>query len=142
MEYVGNEDTLEEASKIKELKNDVEFVDILFRRFHENVLNCFGFKQGNLPVQLPVQVTPNANTNYNTGSERDRSSDRLPPKGNQITNTMGDLARQTNGTNGNNGSNGNNGTNGNNGSYGTNGTNGNNGTNSTNKKPNNAPLRN
>lgn len=45
MEYIGNEDTLEEASKIKELKNDSEFLGMLYKRFHENVLKCFGFKR-------------------------------------------------------------------------------------------------
>lgn len=44
MEYIGNEDTLEEASHIKELKTDPEFLASLYRRFHENVLKCFGFK--------------------------------------------------------------------------------------------------
>lgn len=44
MEYIGNEDTLEEASHIKELKNDPEFLNMLYKRFHENVLKCFGFK--------------------------------------------------------------------------------------------------
>ena len=44
MEYIGNEDTLEEASNIKELKNDTEFINMLYNRFHENVLKCFGFK--------------------------------------------------------------------------------------------------
>lgn len=44
-DHVGNEDTLEEASKIKELKEDPEFINMLFRRFHEDVLRTFGFKK-------------------------------------------------------------------------------------------------
>jgi predicted transcriptional regulator len=51
MEYVGNEGNLEEASKIKELKNDPEFLEILSRKFQDTVLNAFGFKQQhNIPL--------------------------------------------------------------------------------------------
>lgn len=45
IDYLGNGGTLEEASRIKELKNDPEFVDILYKRFHGNVLDSFGFRQ-------------------------------------------------------------------------------------------------
>jgi hypothetical protein len=34
MDFIGNEDTLEEASKIKELRTDAEFVDTLYKKFH------------------------------------------------------------------------------------------------------------
>lgn len=44
MEYVGNGGTLEEVSKIKQLKNDGEFVELLYQRFHQKVLDGFGFK--------------------------------------------------------------------------------------------------
>lgn len=43
MQYIGNENILEEASKIKQLAEDSEFIDKLSQRFHENVLNSFGF---------------------------------------------------------------------------------------------------
>ena len=60
MEYVGNGGTLEEASRIKELKNDPEFVEILYKRFHENVLDSFGFRSGQAHPQYahPVQHPP------------------------------------------------------------------------------------
>lgn len=48
MDYVGNGSSLEEASRIKELKNDPEFVELLYKRFHENVLDSFGFRNGGL----------------------------------------------------------------------------------------------
>lgn len=60
MEYVGNGSTLEEASHIKELKNDPEFVDLLYRRFHENVLDSFGFRSA-LNVQ---QSQPQPQTHH------------------------------------------------------------------------------
>lgn len=56
-DHVGNEDTLEEASKIKELKEDPEFVNMLFRRFHEDVLRCFGFKKVE-SYQIPSKSPP------------------------------------------------------------------------------------
>lgn len=54
-DHVGNEDTLEEASKIKELREDPEFVNMLFRRFHEDVLKCFGFKRIDAQGQAQMQ---------------------------------------------------------------------------------------
>lgn len=51
MEYIGNEDTLEEASHIKELKTDAEFLNMLYKRFHENVLKNFGYKSPEAPQE-------------------------------------------------------------------------------------------
>lgn len=53
MDFVGNEDTLEEISKIRELRSDPEFVDMLYRKFHETVLNHFGFR--NYVQTVPAQ---------------------------------------------------------------------------------------
>lgn len=47
MEYMGNEESLIEASRIKELRGDREFVEILYRKFHESILNEYGFRPPN-----------------------------------------------------------------------------------------------
>ena len=94
---MGNEDTLEEASKIKELKDDPEFVNMLFRRFHEDVLRCFGFRKMDGPaitgnrssvalnesgvsnkMPPPYQQSMGNNSSF-VNESRDRSGERLPP---------------------------------------------------------------
>ena len=100
-DHVGNEDTLEEASKIKELKEDPEFVNMLFRRFHEDVLRCFGFKKldGAIPagnrsshggmnesgVSYKHPPPPPQNNGSFVETARDRSAERMPPVGHPST---------------------------------------------------------
>ena len=76
---------------------------MLFRRFHENVLNNFGFKQPQAQFENhypPLQPTQSAQLTHNNsyvGSERDRSAERMPAKGSTTTNTMGNLSSQATG---------------------------------------------
>lgn len=47
IQYVGQDDCLYQASKIKELKKDKEFVDNLFGIINENILRDLGFVRKN-----------------------------------------------------------------------------------------------
>ena len=44
VDYVGKEEILGEIARIKELKNDHEFVELLYKKFHEDILNDHGFR--------------------------------------------------------------------------------------------------
>lgn len=96
IDYVGNSDTLEEVSRIKELKEDQEFVEMLFRRLHENVLTNFGFKRASAMSSSNLQQAPTLNNASFTSDReinKERSLDRgsLPARNDPKSSTMVDL---------------------------------------------------
>ena len=99
---MGNSDTLEEVARIKELKEDQEFVEMLFRRLHENVLTNFGFKRA--PALSSSNLQPSTVPTLNNASftsdreiNKERSLDRgsLPARNDAKSSTMVDLRPST-----------------------------------------------
>jgi hypothetical protein len=93
---VGNSDTLEEVSRIKELKEDQEFVEMLFRRLHENVLTNFGFKRAAALSSSNLNQPPSVNNASFTSDReinKERSLDRgsLPARNDPKSSTMVEL---------------------------------------------------
>ena len=84
MDFIGNEDTLEETSKIKELRSDPEFVEMLYRKFHETVLNHFGFK--NFVQPNPSGLQQNVSQNFNQTISHSNQPP-LPPQPNPMAQT-------------------------------------------------------
>lgn len=89
MDFIGNEDTLEEASKIKELRSDPEFVEMLYRKFHETVLNHYGFRKYVQTNPSQIQTHPSQVFHQTMPI----SNPPLPPA-NQIAQTHSNLPRR------------------------------------------------
>ena len=69
---------------------------MLFGRLHENVLSNFGFKRSAPTMASSNLQRSNVNTNSNLNTstltnDRDKSADRLPPRGHQNTITVPEL---------------------------------------------------